>query len=115
MVVAWNWGTSHRLVFPSSPPSKPQKPLKAQCKPALPGRAWGCEGGKNVGSGQPAGPILLQRHPSRAILSGKPESMMRTTFLGSFLGGPGLGSPQPMGVIQAGGCTSLFPQPLKKA
>lgn len=59
--------SSHRLVFPSSPPCKPQKPLKAQCKPALPGRAWGCEGGKYVGPGQPAGPI----YPS-PILQGSP-------------------------------------------
>lgn len=44
-MVAWNWGAVTNFSFSSSPPPKPQKPLKAQCKPALPGRArlWGGE------------------------------------------------------------------------
>lgn len=63
VVVAWNWGAVTNFSFPLSPSPKLQKPLKTQCKPALPGRAWGCEGGKYMGPGQPSCHIPPQPYP----------------------------------------------------
>lgn len=37
-MAAWKWGTVTNSSFPSSPPLKPQKPLKAQHRPVLPER-----------------------------------------------------------------------------
>lgn len=75
VVVAWNWGAVTNFSFSSSPPPKPQKPLKAQCKPALPGRArlWG---GERVGLVWPASLSRPRPHLPRAAPLQKPDPVI---------------------------------------
>lgn len=51
MAAAWKWGAVTNSSFPSSPPLKPQKPLKAQHRPVLPGRTQGTGKKKTSGVG----------------------------------------------------------------
>lgn len=67
VVVAWNWRAVTNLFSLPPPPPKPQKPLEAQFKPALPRGCLGVWRWKvYVGPGQAADHILPQPHPPRA-------------------------------------------------
>ena len=95
-------GNSHQLLFPFFPTPKPQKPLKAQGRPALLG-GLGWKGGKYGDLGS-----LHATYYLSSILRGPPALGSLTQRLGtlsfrSSLRGPCLGRPQPTGVTQEGG------------
>ena len=95
-------GNSHQLLFPFFPTPKPQKPLKAQGRPALLGGP-GVERWKVRGPGQPACHILPQLHPSRPTPLASLTQRLGTLSFRSSLRGPCLGRTQRTGVTWEGG------------